>query len=255
MEMVRSGRIGKVSFAKGWIYHIRKDVGRPPDSPVPDGVDYDLWLGPAPERPFNKNRFHYDWRWYWDYSTGEMGNWGAHWLDIVRWGLNLDAPRSAATYGGRFQFTDDRETYDTQMVLYEFPGVTVQWEMLLWSKHPLDGQNHGAAFYGSEGTLVVSRRGWWLYGSDGKTLVEEKPGSDDFVAHVREFLESVRTRKRPLADVEEGHKSAVMCHLGNISLHLGRKLEFDPKTERFPGDEEANRYLSRIYRQPWGLEV
>ena len=137
--MVRSGRLGEVPFARAWITHRRSDIGNPEDGPVPDGVDYNMWLGPAPERPFNKNRFHYNWHWYWDYATGEMGNWGAHWLDVVRWGLDLDVPTGAAASGGKFQFTDSRETPDTQMVVYDFPGRTVVWEQWLWSKYKIEG--------------------------------------------------------------------------------------------------------------------
>lgn len=251
LERVRSGKLGAVPFARAWITHRRADIGNPPDGPVPDGVDYDMWLGPAPERPFNPNRFHYQWHWYWDYGTGEMGNWGAHWLDVVRWGLGLELPDAVSASGGTFHFTDSRETPDTQMVLYRYPTCTVQWDQYLWSERSIEGRSSGAAFYGTEGTLVIDRGGWWHYGPDGKTLVEESGGSSLEAAHARNFLQCVKTRERPSADVEDGHKSAILCHLGNIALRLGREVRFDAETETFGRDREANRFLMRKPRKPW----
>jgi len=254
LDLIKSGKLGDVNLARGWIAHVRPNIGTPPDGPVPEGVDYDMWLGPAPKRAFNPNRFLYNWHFFWDYGTGEMGNWGAHWLDVIRWGLDLDVPTAASASGGIYHPIDAKETPDTQMVLYDFPGLTVVWEQWLWSKRKIEGQTCAAAFYGTEGTLVIGRGGWKLYGPDGGTVVEESEGSPLELPHVTNFLECVKSRERPTADVEEGHKSAIMCHMGNVSIQTGRKLSFDAETETFIGDDEANRFLMRNYREPWGLE-
>lgn len=255
VELLRSGRLGAIPLAKAWITHLRADIGNPPDGPVPERVDYDLWLGPAPERPFNPNRFHYNWHWYWDYGTGEMGNWGAHWLDVVRWGLDLDVPLAACASGGRFQRSDSHETPDTQMVLFDYPSRTILWEQWLWSRRYNESMSQGAAFYGSKGTLLINRGGWTLIGEDGKTVEEKGEGSELHVVNIRNFIDCVRTRKMPNSDVEEGHKTAILCHLANISIRTGRKLNFDAASETVRNDPEANAFLSREYRKPWTLNV
>jgi predicted dehydrogenase len=254
LDLIKSGKLGDVNLARGWIAHVRPDIGTPPDGPVPEGVDYDMWLGPAPNSPFNPNRFHYNWHFFWDYGTGEMGNWGAHWLDVIRWGLDLDVPSSSCASGGIYHPIDAKETPDTQMVVYDFPGLTVVWEQWLWSKRKIEGHACAAAFYGTEGTLVIGRGGWKLYGPDGGSVLEESGGSPLESAHVTNFLQCVKSRKRPTADVEEGHKSAIMCHMANVSIQTGRKLHFDAKTETFIDDDEANTLLMREYREPWGIQ-
>lgn len=254
--LVREGALGEVPFVRAWVAHQRGVVLAQPDSPPPDYVDYDLWLGPAPVRPFNVNRFHYNWHWWWDYGTGELGNWGAHMLDIARWGLGLDYPLRATASGGKLPLPQDcRETPDTQIVVYDYPGCTLLWEHRIYSQRSYQGMTYGAEFLGTEGTLLVDRDCWTLYQPDGKTVRAERGTSDQHGAHLRDFLACVRSGERPHADVEEGHITAVLCHLGNLSLRLGRSLMLNPATERFDNDAEANAMLTRDYRAPWRLDM
>lgn len=250
VELLRSGRLGKVHLAKAWIVHRRKSIGRQSDETVPQGVDFDMWLGPAPVRSFRSNRFHYNWRWFWDYGTGEMGNWGVHMLDIARWGLDVGLPSHVSAVSGMYYFNDDQETPDTQLVQYTYPGKTITWEHRLWSTHPPEGRNAAAAFYGDKGTLVVDRGGWKVYdqkeGVTSDTSEQAKP-------HHRNFIDCMKTRELPAADIEIGHVTSTLCHLGNISHHLGRGVDFDPQRMDCGDDGEANSLLGRDYRSNWQL--
>jgi len=250
VEFVRSGRLGTVHLAKAWTVHRRKPIGRKRDGAPPDGVDYDLWLGPAPARPFNANRFHYNWHWFWDYGTGELGNWGVHMLDIARWGLGVDLPTRVSAAGGRFHFDDDQETPDTLVVHYAYPGATIVWEHRLWSTHGLEGRSAAAAFYGEAGTLVVDRGGWKVYDL-AETIASDT--SEQAVAHLRNFIDCIKTRSRPVADIETGHVSSALCHLGNIAYRVGHEVTFAPEAASFGSDRAANVLLSRSYRTPWEL--
>ncbi len=246
-EFVRSGQLGKVPFVRTWIAGARKSIGHKSDAPVPAGVDYDLWLGPAPERAFNPNRFHYNWHWNWDYGTGELGNNGIHMLDVARMVAGLDAPRTISCGGGKLFYDDDQQTPDTQLVVYDFPGTTVLWEHRIWSKTGVEGEPSGVILYGEKGTLVFDRNGWHVHDgvtASDKTAEIERP-------HLANFLDSIRQHKRPNADIEEGHKSTRLCHLGNIAYRVGRRLTFDASTETLRGDAAANQLLGRTYRAPF----
>ena len=201
-EFVRSGKLGKVPFGQAWIAGDRKSIGRLPDADPPPGVDYDLWLGPAPERRFNPNRFHYKWRWNWDYGTGEIGNNGVHMLDVLRWVIGLDAPTRVTSGGGKLFFDDDQQTPDTQVVAFDFPGTTLAWEHRIWSKTGMEGDAFGMRIYGEKGTLVFDKDGWHVQDGDAasdKASELERP-------HKRNFLDCIKDKKRPNADIEEGHK-------------------------------------------------
>jgi predicted dehydrogenase len=248
-EFVRSGKLGKVPFAHAWIAGDRKSIGRKPDGPVPAGVDYDLWLGPAPERPFNPNRFHYNWHWNWDYGTGELGNNGIHGLDLVRMVLGLEAPTRIAAGGGKLFYDDDQQTPDTMVVTFDFPTTTLVWEHRIWSKTGQEGESFGAILYGEKGTLIFDKKGWHV--ADGVDASDQAASPE--AAHLKNFLDSVRNRKRPNADIEEGHKSTRLCHLGNIAVRTGRALRFDAQTETIADDPEANKLLGRSYRKPFVL--
>lgn len=256
-EYARSGKLGKVGMARAWIIRPRKNLGRPKDEPVPAGVNYDLWLGPAPELPFNPNRFHYNWNWFWDYGGGELPNNGVHLLDMARLGLGVDSPTTIASSGGKLVFDDAQETPDTQLVAYEFPGTVLLWEHRCWSNFGLLNEEGpvriggGVIYYGDKGTLVVNDKGWQVT-VDGK-VVESRPGVEDSLELVRNFVACVKSRKRPAADIEIGHLSTTLAHLGNIGQRVGRKLRWDGKSETFPGDAEANRQLGREYRKPFVL--
>ena len=250
VDFVRSGKLGAVHLAKAWTVHRRKPIGRKRDSTPPDGVDYDLWLGPAPARAFNANRFHYNWHWFWDYGTGELGNWGTHMLDVARWGLGVGLPTRVSATGGRFHFDDDQETPDTLVVQYAYPRATIVWEHRLWSTHGVEGRSAAAAFYGELGTLVVDRGGWKVY-DFAETIASDS--SEQPIAHLRNFIDCVKNRSRPAADIETGHISSALCHLGNIAYRVGREVTFAPETATFAGDRDANLLLSRSYRTGWEL--
>jgi predicted dehydrogenase len=246
-EFVRSGKLGKVPFARTWIAGHRPSIGHKADAPVPAGVDYNLWLGPAPQRPFNPNRFHYEWHWNWDYGTGELGNNGIHMLDVARMVLGLDAPKTISSGGGKLFYDDDRQTPDTHIAVYDFPGTTLIWEHRIWSKTGVEGEAAGVTLYGEKGTLVFDKKGWHVQDGDkasDKAASIERP-------HLRNFLDSVRAHKQPNADIEEGHKSTRLCHLGNIAYRVGRRLTFDASTETLREDKAANQLLGRTYREPF----
>jgi predicted dehydrogenase len=248
VEFVRSGKLGKVPFARAWIAGNRKPIGHKADGPVPEGVDYNLWLGPAPERPFNPNRFHYNWHWNWDYGTGELGNNGIHMLDLARWLLGLEAPERVTCGGGKYFYDDDQQTPDTQIATFDFPGTCLVWEHRIWSKTGFEGEPFGVALYGEKGTLIFDKKGWHV--ADG-IEASDKPGPAEERLHLRNFLDCIKEARRPNADVEEGHKSTRLCHLGNIAWRVGRTLRFDAATETLRGDPEANRLLGRTYRAPF----
>ena len=251
VEYARSGRLGKILMGKVWNNQRRDNIGRLPDSETPFGINYDLWLGPARKRPFNPNRFHYNWHWFWDYGTGDVGNDGVHSLDIARWAMGLGSPTSVKASGGIHFFDDARETPDTQTVVYEYPGQTLIYEMRLWCPYTINGAQNGVALYGTEGYMIYGRRqGWQVYGR------KNEPGPDLSAtntpgAHYRNFVDCIRSRAGTNASIQVGHMSAILAHLGNIALRVGRDLKFDPQTESLVGDEEAGRYLRREYREPW----
>ena len=253
-ELVRSGKLGKVPFIRTWIAGHRPSIGHQKDGKPPRGVDYDLWLGPAPQRPFNANRFHYKWHWNWDYGTGELGNNGIHALDMARMVAGLDAPLRISAGGGKYFYDDDQQTPDTQIATFDFPNTCVIWEHRIWSRTGFEGQAWGLALYAERGTLIFTNRGWHVI--DGGIEASAQTGKLDREmahTHVRNFLDCIRTGRRPSADIEEGHKSTRLCHLGNVALRLGRTLNFDAKTETCRNDAEANRMLRRTYRKPFAL--
>jgi predicted dehydrogenase len=230
-------------MARAWIHQQRKPIGHGQPGPVPAGVDYAMWQGPAPDRPFVANHFHYNWHWFWNWGTGELGNNGIHGLDVARWGLGVDAPLRVTSGGGKFVFDDDQEVPDTQVVTWEFPHAVITWEHRMWSKHGTEGKGFGIAFYGDKGTLIVDEKNWRV--EDGPKAGGESSGGQD--AHIKNFLDCTKDRRNPNADVEIGHLSTRLCHLGNIAHRVGRKLTFDAATESFPGDIEANKLLGREY--------
>jgi predicted dehydrogenase len=250
VEFVRSGKLGQVKLAKAWTVHRRKSIGFKKNTAVPTGVDYDLWLGPAAQQPFNPNRFHNNWHWFWDYGSGELGNWGVHMLDVARWGLAVGLPDRISAGGGKLVFNDDQQTPDTQIVTYNYADTTIVWEHRLWSNRGIEGRSAAAAFYGEQGTLIVDRGGWKVY--DGKEAVTADT-SEMQRTHCRNFIDSIKTRDTPTADIEAGQLSTALCHLGNIAYRLGREVSFDSEAMQFGSDDEANALLTREYRKPWTL--
>ncbi len=279
-ELLQSGYVGQMLTARmGDSRNVMPGFGKPPDAPAPHDFDYEMWLGPAPERPYNPHRGLYHFRWFWDYSGGQMTNLGAHEVDIVQWVLGAKGPLAVTSTGGRWALQDDGETPDTQDALFEYPKFTALWS------HREAGKGmrvqRGLEFIGTKGTLMVNRSGFEVESDmriDPENAVpvyqgmpsggpkrsaamgtpwienpEHGKGSEpeQLTNHVRNFLECVRSRQRPIADVEGGHRTAVACHLANISLRLGRKIRWDADNEQIIGDAEASAMLERPYRKPW----
>jgi len=267
VEYVKSGKLGKIRLVRAWAYLDWKgEVPVVPDSDPPPSVDYDMWLGPAPKRPFNKNRFHFTFRWYWDYSGGLMTDWGAHMIDIANWGMGIKAPSSAMSAGGKYGYPNDAmDTPDTQHVIWAFPEFDMIWEHAVGVGRGPEAREHGVAFHGNNGVLVIDRAGWEVYPETdaiNKKRMYKVPGvpragagSVDYHAtHIQNFIDCMRSRKRPNSDVEIGHNSMIACHLANLAQRLGRLVKWDVEKETVIGDSEAqNHYVSRAYRAPWKL--
>jgi predicted dehydrogenase len=264
-DFVKSGRLGKIRMTRAWAYlDWKSGLGRPADGPVPEGVDYDMWLGPAPARPFNPMRFHHNFRWFWDYSGGLATDWGAHMIDVVMWVMG-EEPVGAMAIGGKYGFPDDiRETPDTQQSVIEFPTFSLVWEHMIGCGVGPWQREHGCEFHGENGILVVDRGGWEVYSETDQfkqpervsrmTPTPRQPGSGDFhFEHVKNFVACVKSREMPTADVEIGHKSVTACHLGNIAVRLKRYVQWDGRNEKIAGDAEAQALVGRPYRRPWEL--
>ncbi len=257
IELIRSGKIGRVLAAKAWNAQLRDNIGHREDSPAPPGVDYDTWVGPAPFLPHNENRFHYTWHWHWNFGTGDMGNDGVHQLDIARWALDVDRPLKVSGMGRKLFFDDDQQTPDTMNITFDFPGKILIFEMRIWNPYGLEGQDNGVAVYGSAGMIHIGRWdrrwGYKVFDEKGRLAADEsrqETGVEDS-NHVRNFLDCVKSRKAPNAEIEIGHASTTLCHLGNIVARTGRNLTFDPAAESIAGDDEAARLLRRDYRRHW----
>jgi predicted dehydrogenase len=261
VEFVHSGKLGKIRSVRTWSYQgWMKSVPVVPDSDVPAGVDYDFWLGPAPKRAFNKNRFHFTFRWFWDYAGGMMTDWGVHIIDYALFGMNAKAPKSVMAMGGKFAYPEDAcETPDTQQALYEFDGYTMLWDHGIGIDGGYYGRSHGVGFVGNNGTLVVDRGGWEVIpeGGDNPAMerVELQKGDGQGLNnHMKNFIDCIKDRdKVPNTNIEIAANTARVCHLGNIAFKTGRRLYWDADTSKFIGDDDANNYLVPTYRAPWEL--
>jgi len=256
VALLRDGAVGEVKVAKAINSQRRKAIGRAEPSEPPDGLDYDLWVGPAPMRPYQKNLLPYHWHWFHAFGTGDIGNDGVHELDIARWGLGVEGhPAEASGWAARMAFNDDWQFPDTYYVAYAYPGDgsvggrrLLVYEQRDFSPYHQEGFENGNVFYGTEGMLILSKGGdWRLYGEKNKLLKEGKAGLSD-TAHLHDFLDAARAGREPNADVLIGHHAAALAHLGNIVGRLGRSVRFDPKTERIPDDAEADALTRRTYR-------
>lgn len=260
VDFIRSGKLGKIRLVRvfsyqGWCPSIPVLA----DEPVPAGVDYDMWLGPATKRPFNRNRFHFTFRWFWDYAGGLMTDWGVHLLDYALYGMDVTTPKSIMAMGGKYGYpTDACETPDSLQTIYEFEGFNVMWDHAIGINDGAYGRNHGLGFVGENGTLVVDRSGWEVIPEivNGTKRMEAvalvKGTGQGLKNHVKNFLECVKTRNpNTNASVEIGAHIAKFSQLGNIAYRSGKKLVWDGA--KFTNDEEANKYLIPSYREPWKL--
>jgi predicted dehydrogenase len=251
---LHGGAIGKPLLARGYYFNPRPTIGKGNPAPVPDWLDYSLWQGPAPEREFRDNLIHYNWHWFWHWGTAELGNNGVHLIDIARWGLQVEHPLRVTSAGGRYRYADDQETPDTSITTFDFEGSSICWEGRSFYK-PIEADRPPSevAFYGEKGSLVVSRAGWAVYDLGGKLVEENKLAGGDS-HHIENFIACIRDGKRPNADIEIGHRSTMLCHLGNIAWRTGKELHLDPTTHK-PTDAEALKHWSREYRPGWEPKV
>ena len=258
---LKAGNIGRIRTVKVWAYQDSKPtLPIIPDSPVPAGVDYDMWLGPAPKRPFNTYRFHYNFRFFWDYAGGLMSDWGVHLLDYALEGLNADLPSRVFSGGGKFAYPDDAmETPDTLMATYAYKDFNIIWDHACGINHGPFDKKEGLAFFGENGTLVLTRAGWEvlpvMVGKEARmeAVPFKKGEGKGLYNHVGNFLSCIKSRELPNADIAIGARVAKMSHLANISCRLQREVRWDDANSLFVGDNEATALSKAYYRAPWEL--
>lgn len=256
---VRDGEIGKVSLARGWYTAHRTSIGHGKAVPVPDWLDYSLWQGPAPEKPYHNNVIHYQWHWFWNWGTGEIGNNGVHMLDLARWGLDVDLPQRVTCGGKRYFYDDDWETPDTIIANYDFGNKGILWECHSCAPRGFEGASVGVSFYGEKGTVAIAGNDTTIYDLNNKVLREIKSKQDGLFAfdsvHFENFLDAIREGKPLRSEIEEGQKSTVLCHLGNIAYRTGHTLTYDPQARKIVGDPAAEALYGRTYRPGWEPKV
>jgi predicted dehydrogenase len=269
VELVRSGMLGKIDRVYCSLKSGEKSLGKPPDSTPPAELDYDFWLGPAPKRPYNPNRSHYKYRYFWDYSGGNLMDFWCHYADIAYWALDLQAPKNVSAAGGRWLEDDNAETPETLEVLYEYPApnagsaaprASSQGLVLTWTMHPngrpgYDHMGSNVIFEGTEATLVTNytKHEVWIKGKQEENFKRPEPSIPDSPGHIREFLNSVKSRQPTTCNVDYGHRLNKGGLLGNIAFRSGEKIHWDDARERISGNSKANRFVTRHYRKPWKL--
>ncbi len=268
INFVHSGKLGNIRLAKAWAYQgWMEPVPIVPDSPIPDGVDYKMWLGPAPQRSFNNNRFHFNFRWFWDYAGGLMTDWGVHLIDYALYGMKAGRPNSVMALGGKFAYPDDAsETPDTLQTVFEYDDFSILWEHATGIDGGNYGRNHGIAFIGNNGTLVVDRSGWEVI-PEGKFngWGEEKTPKMEAVSHgtggvsgldlhTVNFIEAVKSRDaaKLTAPIKVGYDAALVSHMGNVAFKTGNRIYWDTNANQFK-EQEANQYLKANYQNGWKL--
>jgi predicted dehydrogenase len=266
IKAIHEGIIGRAYFGRAWYVNSRTSIGRGQPAPVPAWLDYELWQGPAPRRPYRDNLIHYNWHWFWHYGTGEALNNGTHEVDVCRWALGVDWPVRVTSNGGRYHFDDDWETPDTQVIAWDFPGgQTIAWESRSCNDYPLEGLGRGVLIFGTNGSALLDGNNYTIF--DARRQVVRDVRSRDTQAdrantlsstglaldqlHVKNFIEAVRTGTPPSDPVEEGHKSVGILHLGNIAWRVRRELDCDPATGRPLNDAEAMKLWGREYEPGW----
>jgi predicted dehydrogenase len=281
IDIIKGGQLGKITMAHTWnAGHMKQEgIGNPPDSEPAAGLDWDLWLGPAPKRPYNANRFGYDidhpahprwfsnFRWFWDYAGGMMTDWGVHLLDIVQAGMNEEQPRFISASGGKWYLEDNRETPDTLKVTYEYPsGWIATYENRNNNGQSMFNKSYGILLYGTNGTMFIDRSEYFILPEMKREPGEASPGiplmprssmkavSSGNQNHWKDFASCIKTRERPVSDIEICYKSTATCLLGNVALRTGERLEFDSAKQTLKEPHQRN-WLTREYREPWKLSV
>jgi predicted dehydrogenase len=261
IEALESGEIGKVLFARAWYTNKRGSIGRGKAVPVPDWLDYTLWQGPAPDRAYQDNIIHYNWHWFWNWGTGELGNNGVHALDLARWGLQVDLPSSVTCAGHRYFYEDDWETPDTAVATFHFenPGRMIIWEGQSSAPRGFEGVGFGVSFFGEKGSLVIGGSETKIYDLNNKELRTIDGKQKDLFgydgAHFGNFLDGIRQGAGLRAEIEEGQKATLLCHLGNIAWRTGQTVRFDPQTLKIRDNKAAQALWTREYRRGWEPRV
>ncbi len=270
IEQLHKGIIGRVYLAKTWYTNNRKSNFLK-EGAVPSWLDYDLWQGPAPRVPYKEGLIHYNWHWFWHWGTGEALNNGTHEVDVARWGLGVDFPIRVTSVGGRYQFRDDWEAPDTQIITMDFPDrISLMWECRSSNGRKIEDSDRGVIFYGENGSLDTGGNSYKIFDHAGK-LVKEVNSVDNEEEmqgrntaspslgldslHVADFLDAIRNNCRPHCDVEDGHKSTVSMQLGNIAWRVGRDLKINPQNGHIIGDKEAQKLWSRTYEKGWEPKI
>jgi predicted dehydrogenase len=255
VELIQSGAIGKVSRVSVWKTSETKGLGAPPDAAPPAGLDYDFWLGPAPQRAYNENRSHFKYRYFWDYSGGMFIDFWCHITDVVYWALRLEAPKSVAAMGRREVSDDNGETPNYLELQYEFPGLSMTWTLNPQGPPGLENWGIGAAFQGADGTLICDYGQHKIFRQGKEDLGFTRPAETipDSPGHLREFLNAIKTRELCTCDVDYGHKLTKAGLLGNIAYRTGQRVEWNDAAERITNDKAADRMVTRRYRKPWKL--
>ncbi len=257
VEHLRNGTIGKVYMARGLVYRWRPSIGKQPDpDKTPENLDWNLWQGPAPERKFSKRLVHYNWHWHWNYGNGDVGNQGIHETDMCQWGLDVKLPSQVNAMGGKFLWDDDKETPEVLSTNYFYPeeNKMIQFEVRHWCTSTEQGAGVGNIFYGEDGILVIKGYGTYeTYLGRNREPGPKRSERGELDRHFQNFIDAVRSRdtSKQNGPVETAHYSSGLAHLGNIAYRLGRQIQFNPKTERFVGDPEADTMLTREYREPF----
>jgi predicted dehydrogenase len=255
VELVKSGAVGKIQRVAVWKTSENKGLGTPPDGPAPKEFNYEMWLGPAPKRAYNPNRSHFNFRYYWDYSSGMFIDFWCHITDVVYWAMDLQAPKFVSASGRRELTDDNAETPNFLEVQYEYPGLNVVWSLNPQGPPGFENWGIGAAFQGTDGTIVTNYGEHKVFrkGKEATDFKRPDPTIPDSPGHLREFLDSIKSRKLTTCDVEYGHRLTKGGHLGTIAYRTGRRIEWNDATETIVGDKDAQKRVTRQYRKPWKL--
>lgn len=255
VELIKSGAIGKVNRVSVWKTSESKGIGAPADTAPPKELDYDFWLGPAPKQAFNPNRCHFNFRYFWDYSSGMFIDFWCHITDVVYWALDLQAPKFVSAQGRRELADDNAETPNLLEVQYEYPGVNVVWSLNPIGPPGFEDWGIGAAFQGTDGTIVTdyNRHKLFRKGKEVTDFQRPAPSIPDSPGHIREFLNSIKSRQMTTCDVEYGHRLTKGGHIGTIALKTGRRVQWDDSKEAIVGDKGAQKLVTRRYRKPWKM--
>lgn len=270
MQMLHEGVIGRVYFGKGWYANQRESIGHGKTVPAPANLDWELWQGPAPRRDYRDNLVHYNWHWFWNWGTGEACNNGTHEIDCMRWAMQAEYPTQVVSSGGRYAFQDDWQTTDTQVIGYEFgKDQAISWEGRSCNDYPVEGASRGFILYGDKGTLVnLGGDDYKIFDPDKKLLHQSKPQAQTDTVnplgpgvqldayHFGNFVSAIRGEASLNSPITEGHKSVLLCHLGNIAQRVGRTLHLDPaRGGKINHDEEAAALWKRQYQSGWVPQV